>query len=96
MGFVLPQCVGHVFPLQGWVGPSEPRWTPSRRRAKGRLAQIGSIPVVFFSLALEGWSGVVWAKAAMLHNYGLASVWEVPSSRLTGGDGHARLTTGSW
>ncbi len=31
--------------------PSEPKWTPSRRRAKGRLAQIGSTRVVFFSLA---------------------------------------------
>ena len=39
---------------------------------------------------------VVWAKATMLHNYALASVWEVPCFRLTGGDGHARLTTGSW
>ena len=39
---------------------------------------------------------VVWAKAAMLHIYGLASVWEVPCSRLTGGDGHARLSTGPW
>ena len=73
--------------------PSEPRWTPSRRRAKGRLAQIGSTLVVFFSVAF---GRVVWAKATMLHNYALATVWEVPCFRFTGGDGHARLTTGSW
>ena len=57
LGLVPPHCVGPGLMLQGWFRPSEPRWTPSRRRAKGRLAQIGSIPVVFFSLALEGWSG---------------------------------------
>jgi len=93
LGLLPPHCVGHGFMLQGWFCPSEPRWTPSRRRAKGRLAQIGSTPVVFFSLAF---GRVVWAKATMLHNYALASVWEVPCFRLTGGDGHARLTTGSW
>ena len=48
LGLLPPHCVGHGFMLQGWFCPSEPRWTPSRRRAKGRLAQIGSTPVVFF------------------------------------------------
>ena len=48
------------------------------------------------SFFLPCFGRVVWAKATMLHNYALASVWEVPCFRLTGGDGHARLTTGSW
>jgi len=65
-GLVPPHCVGPGFPLQGWFCPSEPRCTPSRRRAKGRLAQIGSIPVVFFSLALEGWSGRSLCNASPL------------------------------
>ena len=63
--------------------------TPSQGKASSDWFDPGS----FF---LPCFGRVVWAKAAMWHNYGLASVWEVPCSRLTGGDGHARLTTGSW
>jgi hypothetical protein len=46
------------------------------------------------SFFLPCFGRVVWAKARMLHNYALASVWEVPCFRFTGGDGHARLATG--
>jgi len=46
------------------------------------------------SFVLPYFGRVVGAKAMMLHNHALASVWEVPCSRLSGGD--ARLTKGSW
>ena len=77
---------GLVLPLGAKVDSKQ---TPSQGKASSDRFDPGSFFLPCFGRA-------VWAKAAMLHIYGLASVWEVPCSRLTGGDGHARLTTGSW
>ena len=55
------------------------------------LAQIGSTLVVFAPFFWKGGLG-----EGDVAQYVLASIWEVPCFRLTEGDGHARLTSGSW
>jgi len=71
------------------ISPSEPRWTPGTWLGKASPDRFDS-----GSFCLPCFASVVLAKAMMLCNSVLASVREVPSSRLTGGDGHALLDDG--
>ena len=94
MDLVRPHCVGSGFPLQGWFCPStlvcpgththslspEPKVDSKQMPSQGKASSDWFDPSSFF---LPCFGRVVWAKAMMVRNYGLSSVWEVTCSCFT-------------